>query len=108
MTITTTARAAVPPLSGPANPQRPLVLPLSVVTAALALMSLFVARQGSRAKPYTACLLLTLFLVSAAFIIGCGGGGKAPSGTPPGTSTITVTATSGSVSKTATVTLTVN
>jgi len=85
----------------------PLVLLLCVVTAALALMSLSMARQGSRAKPYTACLLLTLFLVSAAFIIGCGGGGKPP-GTPPGTSTVTVTATSGSVSRTATVTLTVN
>ena len=108
MTITTTARsAAVPPLSGPANPHTPLVLLLCVVTAALALMSLSMARQGSRAKPYTACLLLTLFLVSAAFIFGCGGGGKPP-GTPPGTSTVTVTATSGSVSRTATVTLTVN
>jgi len=109
MTITTTARSAgsAPPQRGPANPQTPLVLPLSVVTAALALMSLSMTRQGSRAKPYAACLLLTLFLASAAFILGCGGGGK-PSGTPPGTSTITVTATSGSVSRAATVTLTVN
>jgi len=111
MTITTTARSArlASPLRGPANPQTPLVLLLCVVTAALALMSLSMARQGSRAKPYAACLLLTLFLVSAAFIIGCGGGGNPPpSGTPPGTSAITVTATSGSVSRTATVTLTVN
>src|SRR2546426_12661626 len=56
-------------------------------------------RQGSRAKPYTACLLLTLFLVSAAFIIGCGGGGEAPSGAPPRSFTITVTAASGSGSR---------
>ncbi len=112
LTITTTARAAVPRM--PSDRQMPpwpfVLIPLVVILTSLALL-----RQGIRIPRYARYLPLAALVLAVAWVAGCGGGGAssgggppAQQGTPAGTSTITVTATSGSVSHTTTVTLTVN
>jgi len=107
MTITTTARTAVPP-QGPARPLGPQRMPVLLWTLAalLALASLGLLRQGARTRRYAVYLPLALLVLGIAGIVGCSNAKVA--GTPAGTTQITVTATLGTAVHTTTVTLTVN
>jgi subtilisin family serine protease len=114
VTVTTTARAALPPLGGPPNaPLRfiPLSLPVLLALAALLFFGL-----GSRSRRFP--VRTGAFALTTAFVVlllsSCGGGSSGPPPPPPpppgtqaGTYTITVTAISGGASHTLPLTLTV-
>jgi len=109
MTISTTARAALPGAS--IGRRGPFLSP--GIWSTLAAVVLFAAilltwRTSRRARLALGCALGVLVLGFA--LAGCGGGGGGgggSGGTPPGTSTITVTGTSGAFTHSTTVTLVV-
>lgn len=123
LTISTTARSAVPP--APQSPSRPwpLAAPWLLWFVAFALLcATFVAsrrfgiasRRPRRWRLATAVLpLVLLALLLVLQVSGCGGGGDTPppppaGGTPAGTFTVTVTGTSGANVQSTTVSLRVN
>src|SRR5712692_6285532 len=73
LTISTTARSAMPPMQKPRPPRpNPLLWLLAVV---LALMSSLLLRRGFRTRRLAVYLPLALLVLAVAFIAGCGGGG---------------------------------
>ncbi len=109
VTVTTTARALLPPVRpGPRIGPWLRTVPLAFV----AILLLFLLTHFSRARKLRlACALpLAGILLFLAFqVVGCGGGSSPPPiGTPVGTFTVTVTGTSGGATHTATVSLIVN
>jgi len=123
LTISTTARSAVP--AAPQSPSRPwpLAAPWLLWFVAFALLcATFVAsrrfgiasRLPRRWRLATAVLpLVLLALLLVLQVSGCGGGGDTPppppaGGTPAGTFTVTVTGTSGANVQSTTVSLRVN
>jgi hypothetical protein len=105
-TVTTTKGSAVPPLSAP-RPPRPFVL-LWLLVGLLVLATLLLS-QGFRTRRLALYLPLVSLLLSAAVVVGCGGGGSGVGvpGTPPGTYNITINATTGGATRSAQVTLVV-
>ena len=109
VTITTTARSALPPR------WRPPILPpnLRVTLPWLLLLLSLVILTGAlrrRSRWRRAWVGLAAMLMASALFFGCGGGGTPPPprGTPSGTYTITVSATSAGVTRASTLSLTVN
>jgi hypothetical protein len=109
LSISTTARGALPP-SVKRAPRTTPQLALWSFAQATILLGLFFFGRTNRHRRFAPTTFVTVALLLAIIIAGCGGGTTTPpppSGTPAGTSTITVTATSGSLVHTTTVTLTV-
>ncbi len=109
VTVTTTARSALPPR------WRPPILPpnLRVTLPWLLLLLSLVILTGAlrrRSRWRRAWVGLAAMLMASALFFGCGGGGTPPPprGTPSGTYTITVSATSAGVTRATTLSLTVN
>src|SRR5216683_2256933 len=109
VTVTTTARSALPPR------WRPPILPpnLRVTLPWLLLLLSLVILTGAlrrRSRWRRAWVGLAAMLMASALFFGCGGGGTPPPprGTPSGTYTITVGATSAGVTRATTLSLTVN
>src|SRR6266851_2641562 len=109
VTVTTTARSALPPR------WRPPILPpnLRVTLPWLLLLLSLVILTGAlrrRSRWRRAWVGLAAMLMASALFFGCGGGGTPPPprGTPSGTYTITVSATSAGVTRASTLSLTVN
>jgi len=98
VTVTTTARSALPPR------WRPPILPpnLRVTPGLLLLLSLVILTRAlrRRSRRRRAWVGLAAMLIAAALFFGCGGGASPPqNGTPAGTYTITVSATSAGVTR---------
>jgi uncharacterized repeat protein (TIGR01451 family) len=110
LSISTTARGALPPSNRP-RPWTPSPFLLWSLTLAAMLLVLLTYLKSRGQRRYAPATFLSVVFVAAIVVTGCGGGGVGgpppPTGTPAGTYPITVTATSGSVVHTTTVTLTV-
>ncbi len=108
VTVTTTARSALPPR------WHPPILPLGLRVALpwlLLLLSIVILASALRRRSRwrRAWVGLAAMLMAAALFFGCGGGGAPPppQGTPSGTYTITVSATSAGVTRATMLSLTV-
>jgi photosystem II stability/assembly factor-like uncharacterized protein len=109
LSISTTARGALPPSARRAPRTTPQFALWSFALATILLGLIFFGRNN-RHRRFAPATFIAAALLLAIIIAGCGGGATTPpppTGTPAGTSTITVTATSGSLVHTTTVTLTV-
>src|SRR5229473_2058258 len=108
VTVTTTARSALPPR------WHPPILPLGLRVALpwlLLLLSIVILASALRRRSRwrRAWVGLAAMLMAVALFFGCGGGGAPPppQGTPSGTYTITVSATSAGVTRATMLSLTV-
>ena len=109
VTVTTTARSAVPLRWGP--PILPLGLRVALPWLLLLLSIVILARTLRRRSRWRrAWVGLAAMLMAAALFFGCGGRGAPPppQGTPSGTYAITVSATSAGVTRATMLSLTVN
>jgi hypothetical protein len=111
LTISTTARSAVPPAAFRRPWARPFLLPWPMLVL-LALAAAALALRARQRRWAAALPLVSLFVLLAIQAVGCGGspsGGPPPvNGTPAGSYPVTVTGTSGTTSRSFTVTLNVN
>jgi hypothetical protein len=113
ITVTTTARALLPPtIQFPRFNYRPLSVYVVFLALILAAIVYFIRLRRLRLAFSVPLAAIALFLVIHS--AGCGGGSSTPppppppAGTPPGSYAITVTATSGNLTHTGTLTLVVN
>jgi hypothetical protein len=111
LTISTTARSAVPPAAFRMPRARPFLLPWPMLVL-LALAAAALALRARQRRWAAAVPLVILFVLLAIQVVGCGGnpsGGPPPvNGTPAGTYPVTVTGTSSTPPHSITVTLNVN
>jgi photosystem II stability/assembly factor-like uncharacterized protein len=110
LSITTTARGALPP-SAKRVPRTTPQFALWTFTLFTILLGLIFFGRNKFQRSSAPTMFVTVALLLAIGVIGCGGGSAPtpppPTGTPAGASTITITAASGSLMHTTTVTLTV-
>ncbi len=109
VTVTTTARSALPPSLRPPiiSPGLRVVLPWLLLLLSLVILIRALRRRSRRRRAWVG---LAVMLMAAALFFGCGGGGAPPppsQGTPAGTYQIAVSATSAGVTRTTTLSLTV-
>jgi len=107
VTVTTTARSALPPRWRPPilPPNLRVTLPWLLLLLSLVILTRALRRRSRRRRAWVG---LAAMLIAAALFFGCGGGASPPqNGTPAGTYTITVSATSAGVTRSTMLSLTV-
>jgi len=107
VTVTTTARSALPPRWRPPilPPNLRVTLPWLLLLLSLVILTRALRRRSRRRRAWVG---LAAMLIAAALFFGCGGGASPPqNGTPAGTYTITVSATSAGVTRATMLSLTV-
>ncbi|MGB2900053.1 MAG: choice-of-anchor D domain-containing protein [Candidatus Acidiferrum sp.] len=107
VTVTTTARSALPPRWRPPilPPNLRVTLPWLLLLLSLVILTRALRRRSRRRRAWVG---VAAMLIAAALFFGCGGGAPPPqNGTPAGTYTITVIATSAGATRTTMLSLTV-
>ena len=107
VTVTTTARSALPPRWRPPilPPNLRVTLPWLLLLLSLVILTRALRRRSRSRRAWVG---LAAMLIAAALFFGCGGGASPPqNGTPAGTYTITVSATSAGVTRATMLSLTV-